>query len=270
MTIASEVHTTLSSLEYADDVLSRGGQYGPLVGAISPLQWSSSDLTIGQADAILGPQVDSDDGEILSRLNSTWRDNDALNARDALHAVTLLSCENATWEQAAIWEYRHPQGLFVVVDFTNALASRPELDPPWLTPEQRAVLSMLRLDSRPVVAERLEELLAEAEDDPSECNINITSLWALVMMLTRQHAFADPVIGPDNQGVMYAQWLIDRNGVVAFGFPEGNEVLFVAQQDGGPHNDGLDVSDRGLEQDIIDKYGYLVPLRSSKAVRFPS
>jgi len=270
MTLASEAQTTLSPLEYADDLLSRRGQYGPLVRTISPLQWTISDLTTGRTSTILGPQQDLVDMEIAARPSSTWRDNYALRSEGALHAVTLLSCENATWEQAAIWEYKHPEGLFVVVDFTNALAGHSELDPPWLTLEERAVLSMLRLNSRPVVAKRLEEILTEMAEDPLECNINIVSLWALVMMLARQHAFADPVIGPDNQGDMYAQWLIERNGIIAFGFPEGDDVLFVAQQDGGPCNDGLDISDRGLEQDIIDKYGYLVPLRSPKAVRFPS
>ena len=267
MKSALEVRTTSSPLEYTDDFMSHLYEYRSLSDTSDLLEWSFVDLPAVHTDAFFGLSEEVVDTEALSLLNSTWGHDDALSSKSVSRFLTLLSSQNATWEQASIWEYEYPDGLFVIVDFTNALASRSEADPPWLTADQRAALAMLRLNSRPVVASRLKEILAERANDPDGSDINIASLWALVNMLARQYAFADPAIGPDNQGLMYAQWLIDRNGVVAFGFPEGDEVLFVAHQKSEPRHEGIAISERGLEQDIVNKYGYLVPRRSLKAAR---
>ena len=204
------------------------------------------------------------------RITAVDDESDILGFEESLHGITLLSQPDVTPGEAVFWEYLHEGSLFLIVDSTQVLSGHVEKRPDWATPEELAVLHILRLCGRPVLVDRLEEILHDMEEDPVGCNINIISLRALVMMLSRQYAFADPVIGPDGQGLMYAQWKIAHDGDVVMGFPEGDGILLVAQRDSGPDHEEIDISEQGLEQDIIDKYGYLVPLRDPTAAELPT
>ena len=139
----------------------------------------------------------------------------------------------------------------------------------WGEPEEefpdthQGVVRYLRSHGRSTVANSLAKLLHMMQEDPDECIIEFISLRDMASFLVQEHEFADPAIGPDDDGIMYAQWRIDYNGAIVMGFPGQGDVMLVAQQDESPSAEALNISARLPVQSIMDTYGHLVPRRSS-------
>ena len=141
----------------------------------------------------------------------------------------------------------------------------------WGEPEEQFpethqdVVRYLRGHGRSIVANSLANLLRMMQEDPDECTIELISLRDMARFLVQEHEFADPAIGPDDDGIMYAQWRIEYNGAIVMGFPGQGDVLLVAQQDESPNAEALNISACLPAQSIMDTYGHLVPRRSSIA-----
>ena len=123
---------------------------------------------------------------------------------------------------------------------------------------QREAVEHLRTNGRPVLADKLSKMLEEIADDPDEPKLNILSLRDMARLLTKHKEFADPSLSPA-RGIVHAQWRIDGTGALVWGFLGRDQILVVAQTDRSPDGQALDISDSGPRQEIVKKFGYLVP-----------
>ena len=146
---------------------------------------------------------------------------------------------------------RYEFSRIVVVDYGEPLEAFPE--------EHRWAVDYLRSNGRPILAGKLEVLLAEMRRDPEEAEVNVFSMWDMARVLTKQKDFADPAIATDWRGFIHAQWRITGNGVLVWGFQGNGEILMVAQADAVLGRDALNISECRAEGEILAEFGHLVP-----------
>ena len=144
-------------------------------------------------------------------------------------------------------------GSVIVVDFGERTSEFPE--------EQQEVVERLRRNSRPILSDKLVTMLRDVQEDPDSPPVNIVSLRQMASLLINQPDFADPFIGPDNRGFVYAQWRIVGNGVLVIRFPDDERILLIAQADETSEREELDISVEGPKSSILEEYRYLVPSR---------
>ena len=77
---------------------------------------------------------------------------------------------------------------------------------------------LLRWFGKPIVADRIEELLAIGEEEQDEPHISIESLRNFVRLLMAEGKLIEPNIGVTPNGLLQAQWSTSGNGVVAAEF----------------------------------------------------
>ena len=126
--------------------------------------------------------------------------------------------------------------------------------------EPTAVVEWLKASARLELVDEVTELLRESSEEPFEPPIGVEVLWQMAQFFVERHPdFDDPVIGSDRHGGVLAQWRIYDSGVLVIAFLGNGEVLLVASAWDGEKR--LSISERGLEGDIIERHGYLVPCR---------
>ena len=113
----------------------------------------------------------------------------------------------------------------------------------------------------PILSDKLVTMLRDVQEDPDSPPVNIVSLRQMASLLINQPDFADPFIGPDNRGFVYAQWRIVGNGVLVIRFPDDERILLIAQADETSEREELDISVEGPKSNILEEYRYLVPSR---------
>ena len=145
-------------------------------------------------------------------------------------------------------------GNVIVFDFEEPISEFPE--------EHRKAVEFLRRNGRSVLAAKLITMLLDVKDDPDAPPISLASLWDMAQILTENGDFSDPVIGPDRRGIIHGQWQIIGNGILVVSFLGYGEIILVAQADDTPERGKLDISDRGPEQEILERFGHLVPNRN--------
>ena len=158
----------------------------------------------------------------------------------------------ATAYSIRMYQYHKDPDALVIVDFGEPEAEFPK--------DHAETVRFLRDNGRPVLATKLVTMLEGAEDDPDRVVFNIVSLRDMARIMVERKDFADPGIAPDRLGVVHAQWHIVGDGLLVMSFLGYGEILLIAQADEIPDQEELDVSERGQTQDILRKYGHLVPL----------
>ena len=150
--------------------------------------------------------------------------------------------------------FRYGEALdsVIVADFGEPTSAFPE--------EQQEVIDRLRSNGRAVLSEKLVTMLRDVQEDPDSPQVNIVSLRQMASLFIDQRDFADPFIGPDSRGVVYAQWRIVGNGVLIIRFPDDENILLVAQADKTSEREEMDISMQGPKSSVLEEYGYLVPL----------
>ena len=151
-------------------------------------------------------------------------------------------------------QYGGGSNALIIVDFGETTSEFPK--------EYREVVKLLRDNGRPILARKLITMLRNVSEDPDEPTISIISLRDMARLLVEREEFADPFIGPDRRGIIHAQWRITGNGILVMSFLGYGEILLVAQADENSDGEVLDISARGLEQNILEEFGHLVPCRS--------
>ena len=148
-------------------------------------------------------------------------------------------------------QYGLAVGNMVLVDFGEPITDFPK--------DHQQTVEYLRVNGRPILADKLITMFQHIEEDPDEPAVNIVSLRDMAWCMVKHKNFVDPSIGPDRYGMVYAQWRIMGDGVLVVSFLGNNEILLVAQAD----RDGstVDVSEQGRLQDIFKEYECLVPRR---------
>ena len=150
-------------------------------------------------------------------------------------------------------EYHDMGRTFFIVDFMEPEDEFPN--------ECQSVIRELRDNGRPVLANTLFDIVRDMQDELLDYKVAIVSLRDMARFLIEDRTVVDPIVGPDGKGIMYAQWEITDGGDLILGFPGYGEIILVAQRDEDPNVEELDISDRGPQQRILEKYGYLVPRR---------
>ena len=143
----------------------------------------------------------------------------------------------------------------VIVDAGEPLHDFPQ--------DCQEVVRYLRDNGRLVLAGDLEAMLKEAEKDPDFNGVDFVSLRSMARLLVREGHYADPFMGPDWDGIVYSEWRIPGNGLLAWGFLESGELLSMVQADAVLGREKLHENIRGLEEEVLRKHGYLVPLRNN-------
>ena len=151
------------------------------------------------------------------------------------------------------FQYGEDSGSVIVTDFGEPTSEFPE--------EQQEVIDRLRSNGRPILSEKLVTMLRDVQEDPDSPQVNIVSLRQMASLFIEQRDSADPFIGPDSRGFVYAQWRIIGNGVLIIRFPDDEKILLVAQADKTSDREELDISVQGPKSKVLEEYGYLVPLR---------
>ena len=145
-------------------------------------------------------------------------------------------------------------GDLFIFDFEEPASEFPE--------EHQEAVDHLRSHGRPLLADKLITMLRDVADDPDAPMISVVSLRDMARVMTEHRNFSDPVIGPDRLGIIHGQWRTTGNGILVISFLGHGDVLLIAQSSGGPHGDGLNISDRGPKQEILLRHGHLVPSRN--------
>ena len=163
------------------------------------------------------------------------------------------------------FQYGSNADTWVLTDFGEPTSDFPE--------EQQEVVDWLRNNGRPVLSDKLVTMLQDVQEDPDGPQINIVSLKQMAEFFVEQKDFADPSIGPDRHGIVYAQWRIIGNGVLVIRFPGDEKLLLVAQADAMPchgHEGArnidrqatkvkLDICTEGPMAEVLKEHGHLVP-----------
>ena len=174
-------------------------------------------------------------------------------ASDVLQRVVLRVFLGDTVDhKIKFFRYGEALDSVIVADFGEPTSEFPE--------EQQEVIDRLRSNGRPALSEKLVTMLGDVQEDPDSPQVNIVSLRQMASLFIDQRDLADPFIGPDSRGVVYAQWRIVGNGVLIIRFPDDEKILLVAQADKTSEREELDISVQGPKSSVLEEYGYLVPL----------
>ena len=124
------------------------------------------------------------------------------------------------------------------------------------------IVEQLRSRGRSIVADELIELLHDIQEDPDDdVELQMYSLHAMARFLIQNNEFADPLVGPDPDGLMQAEWRIFGDGLLVMAFLEDYNVHCVAQAEPSNSDDILNVSVELPMEQAAKEYGYLIPLR---------
>ncbi len=124
------------------------------------------------------------------------------------------------------------------------------------------VIEQLRSRGRELVAEELVELLRNIQEDPyDDVEIQMFSLQAMARFLIEHDQFADPLVGPDPEGLMQIEWRIFGDGLLVMAFLKDEYIHCVAQAESPDSASSLDVSVELPMEQAAKEYGYLVPRR---------
>ena len=183
-------------------------------------------------------------GEILENLAA-----DRESALDIYAGPDRFECR--------FFEYAGESSTTILVDHWDpAVARESEFDP-----EYQQVIDALRSGDREIPAEDLIEMLRNIQEDPEEPAIKFFSLQAMARFLIKHRKFDDPIIGPDPIGFMQAEWHITGDGLLVMAFLDDNQIHCVAQADATPKSEALNRSVQLTENQAIEEFGHLVPLR---------
>ena len=152
-------------------------------------------------------------------------------------------------------------GKYILPHLDRTFPVAPTLETPLMRLHQ--IVSYLHDHGRKTLAGKLVRLVEDLPEDPETANIiiNRTSLREMAMLLVEQGHFADPSIAVSQDGLMHAQWRIDGNGVIVWGFMGNGEILAVVQADTTPNHPPLNIAEQRLQGEILKEFGYLVPHR---------
>ena len=157
-----------------------------------------------------------------------WTDSDDLHWRHLPSAVHKAKESTERYRVVYLAD-----GKSVYKSFRPS-TSAPEFD--WLKPTvhdvegttHRGMAQLFRWFGKTVVADRIEELLAIAEEDQDEPHMSIDSLRNLGRLLIAEQELTEPDIGVTPNGLVQAQWSTPGNGVVAMEFLVSGLVRFAA------------------------------------------
>ncbi len=128
-------------------------------------------------------------------------------------------------------------------------------------PEYQEVINDLQNGGREILADELFEMLRSAQEDPEEPEIKLFSLQAMARFLIREKQYDNPIFGADPRGLMQIEWHIDGHGLLVMAFVEEELIHCVAQADATPKSELLNKSVLLTENQAVEEFGYLVPLR---------
>ena len=183
-------------------------------------------------------------GEIIRNLVADWE-----SALDLHAGPDHFECR--------FFEYSSESSTSILVDYTDPVEVR-ESD---FDPEYQQVVDELQSGGREIPAEDLIEMLRNIRDDPEEPGIKLFSLQAMARFLIKHRKFDDPIIGPDPISIMQVEWHIVGDGLLVMAFLDDNQIHCVAQADATPKNEALNRSVQLTENQAIEEFGHLVPLR---------
>ena len=147
--------------------------------------------------------------------------------------------------------------IVVLVDFGDTKgATGTEHDA-----EYQEVIEDLQKGGREILADELIEMLRNAQEDAEELDIKLFSLQAMARFLIRQKQYDDPIFGPDPHGLVQIEWHIDGDGLLVMAFLEEEQIHCVVQADATPKREMLNKSVLLTENQAVEEFGYLVPLR---------
>ena len=155
------------------------------------------------------------------------------------------------------YQYDTESSTTVLVDHGKA-----EIPPEYeFDAEYQQVVDGLRAAGREIPAEDLIEMLRDIQEDPEEPEIKLYSLRAMARFLIKHRRFYDPIIGPDPIGIMQAEWHIIGDGLLVMAFLDDNHIHCVAQADATLQSEALNRSVQLTEDQAVEEFGHLVPLR---------
>ena len=159
--------------------------------------------------------------------------------------------------QIRFFQHDTESSTAILVDFWDAEdVSEFEFDP-----EYQQVINEFRSGGREIPAEDLIEMLRNIQEDTEEPQIKLFSLQAMARFLIKYRKFDDPIIGPDPIGIMQAEWHIIGDGLLVMAFLEDDQIHCVAQADATPQSGALNRSVQLTENQALEEFGHLVPLR---------
>ena len=120
-------------------------------------------------------------------------------------------------------------------------------------------INKLRFNGYPELAEKLESMLQQINEDPDEPDIDDSSLSQLSTFFINHKGWPVPFIGP-NMGTIHAQWGIYSNGVFIVGF-RGTDFQLVVNADADHSGERVLISKRVDEREIIKVAEQHGPLR---------
>ena len=133
-----------------------------------------------------------------------------------------------------------------------------DLNPCGYPEDYQPVITYLRESGRLTLVDRLIETLKSLSEDDDAPMFLLVSLQDLTRIIVEQ-GFDDTFIGPDSQGVAYAQWAIPGDGLLVLGCPGDNQIILVAQSEPADDHEALDISISGREPEVLERYSPLVP-----------
>ena len=95
--------------------------------------------------------------------------------------------------------------------------------------QPQEVIASLSLGGRHTIADRIQELHEMARDGaPDETPISLASLRELALFFMNRHQLADPEIGLSPDGLLQAEWMSAKGGVLAMKFLPDGMIQFAA------------------------------------------
>ena len=88
------------------------------------------------------------------------------------------------------------------------------------------IASFLRGIGLTDAADRIEQLVEYADEDPDETPLNMDSLRDLARWLVQESVLLDPTVGVDHDGLLTAEWRVLPNGGLIMRFAPGDQIHY--------------------------------------------
>ena len=88
------------------------------------------------------------------------------------------------------------------------------------------IASFMRESSFDTVADRLEQLIGYAEEEPGEPELNMDSLRDLALWILQEDQLPPPRIGVDHDGLLTAEWRVRPSGGLMMGFSSDGQIQY--------------------------------------------
>ena len=105
--------------------------------------------------------------------------------------------------------------------------------------EPQTIAGLVRSSGNESVADEIERLLALADDDPDEPEMQLESLRELALFLLHDNWLPSPVVGVSHEGLLTAEWRIVPSGGLIMTFVPPGRIQFAGVADVGGSGTGF-------------------------------